>query len=287
MSAPRCYKLTRTFKRHATVRSACIVKTLLICHDGDLLDQQGMARWLASFSNLVGMVVLRETQRRIWRRIRRELKRSGLLRFADVLAFRLYYSLALSAQDQKWQARELERLCRIYPPLPKVPVLHSHSPNTSEAEQFIRKHDPDVMVARCKTLLKENIFSIPARGTFVLHPGICPEYRNAHGCFWALTNRDLDKVGMTLLRINPGVDTGPIYGHFGYAFDEVRESHFVIQNRVVFDNLEKLQNKFLEINDGKAIPLDTSDRPSATWGQPWFTSYLKWKYQARKRRARG
>jgi len=260
------------------------VKTLLICHDEDQLDQEGMARWLASFSNLVGMIVLRETPQRIWRRIRRELKRSGLLRFADVLVFRLYYSVVLSAQDRRWQARELEQLCRIYPPLPRVPVLYSHSPNTPEAEQFIRKHNPDVTVARCKTLLKENIFSIPTRGTFVLHPGICPEYRNAHGCFWALANRDLDKVGMTLLRINPGVDTGPIYGYFSYAFDEVRESHFVIQNRVVFDNLDKLQNKFLEINEGKATPLDTSNRPSATWGQPWFTSYIKWKYQARKRR---
>ena len=37
-------------------------------------------------------------------------------------------------------------------------------------------------------------------GTFVMHPGICPEYRNAHGCFWALANRDLARVGMTLLR---------------------------------------------------------------------------------------
>jgi len=199
----------------------------------------------------------------------------------------MYYSLFFSAQDREWQTRELDKLCRIYPPLPQAPVFYSTSPNTPEAEQFIRKHNPDVMVARCKTLLKQNIFSIPARGTFVLHPGICPEYRNAHGCFWALANRDLDKVGMTLLRIDPGVDTGPVYGYFGYAFDEVRESHFVIQNRVVFDNLEKLQSKFLEINDGKANPLETSNRPSATWGQPWLTSYFRWKYEARKRRMRG
>lgn len=263
------------------------MKTLLICHDGYPLDQEGMARWLASFSTLVGMIVLRETPQRIWRRIRRELKRSGFFRFADVLLFRLYHSMLVSRQDQKWQAGRLEQLRRTYPPLQQVPILYSHSPNTSEAEEFIRKHSPDVIVARCKTLLKEKIFSIPAKGTFVLHPGICPEYRNAHGCFWALVNRDLNKVGMTLLRINTGVDTGPIYGYFSYAFDEVRESHFVIQNRVVFDNLEKLQNKFLEISDGKADPLDISNRASATWGQPWLTSYLRWKYQARKRRASG
>ena len=70
------------------------------------------------------------------------------------------------------------------------------------------------MVARCKRILKERIFAVPRPGTYVLHPGICPEYRNAHGAFWALARRDLDKVGLTLLRIDKGVDTGPVYGYF-------------------------------------------------------------------------
>ena len=51
-----------------------------------------------------------------------------------------------------------------------------------------------------------------------MHPGICPEYRNAHGCFWALANRDLNKVGMTLLRIDKGVDTGPTFGYYTYPY---------------------------------------------------------------------
>ena len=70
-------------------------------------------------------------------------------------------------------------------------------------------------------ILKRTIFEIPRAGTFVLHPGICPEYRNAHGCFWALANRDLDRVGMTLLRVDAGIDTGPVYLHGTCDFDEV------------------------------------------------------------------
>ena len=67
----------------------------------------------------------------------------------------------------------------------------------------------------------------------MLHPGICPEYRNAHGCFWALARRDLERVGMTLLRVDPGIDTGPVFLHGTYDFDEVEESHAVIQYRAV------------------------------------------------------
>jgi hypothetical protein len=260
------------------------MKTLLICHEGAKLDQQGMARWLASFSDLVGLIVLRETHQRMWRRIRREVERVGAIRFLDVIAFRLYYKLFLAEQDRRWEEQQLSELSRVYPEVSQeVPVLYSHSPNTSEAEQFIRKLAPDMILARCKTLLKENIFSLPSKGTFVMHPGICPEYRNAHGCFWALANDDLDKVGMTLLRIDKGVDTGPIYGYYRYKYDEVNESHVVIQHRVVYENLGDLKNKLTEICGALAIPLNVSGRSSATWGQPWLTSYLKLKSRARRR----
>ena len=264
--------------------SVSTMKTLLICHEGADLDQQAMARWLASFSNFVGVIVLCEKKQRVWRRIRREFRRVGPLRFWDVLALRLYYRLFLSRKDQKWTRQKLDELCRLYPELPEdLPILHTHSPNTPEAEQFIKRLCPDIMLARCKTLLKENIFSLPSQGTFVMHPGICPEYRNAHGCFWALAMGDLDKVGMSLLRIDRGVDTGPVYGYFSYAYDEVHESHQVIQQRVVFDNLDKIQAKLSEIYLGGAAPLDVSGRTSATWGQPWLTRYWKWKREARKR----
>ena len=258
------------------------IKTLLICHEGALLDQKGLQRWLASFSNLAGVIVLRENRKRRWRRIKREINRVGLMRFLDVIAFRLYYKLAIAARDGQWERKRLNEICAVYPKA-DAPVLFTHSPNSREAEEFIKRIRPDIMLARCKTLLKESIFSLPATGTFVMHPGICPEYRNAHGCFWALANGELDKVGMTLLRIDKGVDTGPVYGYFSYDYEEVTESHIVISQRVLFDNLEGVARRLIEIHEGCAHRVDTSGRRSAAWGQPWLTAYVKWKRQARQR----
>jgi methionyl-tRNA formyltransferase len=164
-----------------------------------------------------------------------------------------------------------------------TPVLLTASPNSAEAGEFIRAAAPDIILARCKTLLKPAIFTLASKGTFVMHPGICPEYRNAHGCFWALARGDLKKVGLTLLRIDAGVDTGPVYGYYTYRFDERRESHIVIQHRAALENLERIAEKFREIGDGRAAPLDTAGRESATWGQPWLTKYISWKWQARRR----
>jgi hypothetical protein len=256
------------------------MRTLLICHDDAPLDREGLVRWMASFSEVVGVVVIEEEPARMRQRIRRELRRVGPLRFADVLGFRLYYRFLLSAGDRAWEADALERLRRRYPAA-RPPELITGSPNTPEVEAFVRAAAPDVVVARCKTLLKPNIYSIPTRGTFVMHPGICPEYRNAHGCFWALANGDHDKVGMTLLKIDDGVDTGPVFGYYGYPHDPARESHVVMQHRVVLENLDAIAAKLQEIHEGKARPLVTEGRTSATWGQPWLSRYLRWRLPAR------
>ena len=100
-----------------------------------------------------------------------------------------------------------------------------------------------------------------------------------------MANGDLDRVGMTLLRIDKGVDTGPPFGYYRYPFDELRESHIVVQSRVVLENLDALREKLLDIFHGNAVVIDTSGRKSGVWGQPWLTKYLHWKSDAKRRAA--
>ncbi|MEZ4417536.1 MAG: formyltransferase family protein [Gemmatimonadota bacterium] len=260
------------------------MKSLLICHKGAPLDQVVLARWLAESTELVGIIELDETRTRVMKRVRREVRRVGWVRFFDVLAFRVWYRLFHAARDRAWEERTVAEYAKRLPALPaNLPRLEIHSPNTAEAKAFIERLAPDFMVARCKQLLKREIFGIPRLGTYVMHPGVCPEYRNAHGCFWALANGDRDKVGMTLLKIDEGVDTGPVYGYFSYDIDEVAETHFVIQSRVVLDNLDRLAETFRAIDAGTAPTIDTRGRPSGTWGQPWLTRWLSWKRAARRR----
>src|SRR5205823_6399364 len=152
---------------------------------------------------------------------KREYRRVGALRLLDVFAFRLWYRLFRRRRDRAWERQKLAELCAAYPPLTGTTrVLHTPSPNMPEVERFLRELAPTLTVARCKSLLKPSVFEVPTRGTFVMHPGVCPEYRNAHGCFWALARNDLGRVGMTLLQIDRGVDTGPVHGYYGCDYDE-------------------------------------------------------------------
>src|SRR3989454_8360532 len=262
---------------------ALAMRTVLICHHDNPLNREVLPRFMGTFSDLAGVVVIRERPGRMKKRLLFEWRRSRL-RMLDVFAFRLYYKLRLAKRDGEWIRRRVAEGHARYPePAGDVPIHETDDPNSEETRAFLAEVAPDLVIARCKTLLRPEIFDLPRLGTFVVHPGICPEYRNAHGCFWALARRDLDRVGATLLRIDSGVDTGPVYAYYETDIDERNESHIVIQHRVVFENLDAIRLAMLDAATGRSQPLDTSRRPSAAWGQPWLTRYLRWKQRARKR----
>lgn len=255
---------------------------VLICHERDRLDTEGIASWLASTLRLAGLIIIRDTPGRLWRASRREIRRVGLWRFADAVAFRAYARLRLAGRDAAWKEQAVKGLRERYPAdLTGVPRIVVSSPNSAEARAFMAGLRPDVAIARCKVILKRDVFELPRVGTFVLHPGICPEYRNAHGCFWALVNRDLGRVGMTLLRVDAGVDTGTIYLQGRCEVDEVRESHVVIQHRAVIEHLDAIGAVLLALCRGERVePINAEGRRSAAWGQPRLSDYFRWKRAA-------
>src|SRR5580704_1890542 len=145
-------------------------RTVLICHEEDELNRLALARWLGSFTDLAGIISLRETKGRLLRRIQREVKRVGLWRFPDVLAMRLYYKVFLARRDQAWAEAKVAELSGRYPEIgPDTRVLTVQSPNSEEAERFLGEIRPDIIVARCKQLLHERIYTLASQGTFVMH----------------------------------------------------------------------------------------------------------------------
>lgn len=268
----------------AVVNDDRILRTALICHHDAPVHFDGMARWLATFSSFTGSVVVHDPPAVKRRRVRYEWRRSGTIGLVDVLAFRAWYRVAGHAgRDRQWLDDRLATMRRTYPELSaNTPQLHVTSPNSADAEQFLRERAPDVVIALCKNILAPRIFEIPRAGTLVFHPGICPEYRNAHGCFWALVRRDLSRVGMTVLRIDRGIDTGPVFGYFTAPVDEQSETHIVIQHRMTLDNLDRIRDLVRAIAAGSAVPIDVSERASAAWGQPRLTAWRRWKAAARR-----
>ena len=262
------------------------ISSVMICHAEEPLHADVMARWLHARTELRGIVRIHDSRGAFWRRVRREWRRSGTIGMLDILDFRVYYKLWLAAGDHAWHERTVAALRERWPAVPPcVATLDVASPNSAESEAFIRERAPDVTLALSKHLLASRIFEIPRFGTFVCHAGITPEYRNAHGCFWAMANGDFENVGMTLLRIDRGVDTGPVFGYFRYPYDPQRESHIEIQHRVVLDNLDGIADTLERIVAGEATPIPVDGRGSGAWGQPHLSAYLRLRRNLRRTNA--
>jgi len=256
------------------------MRTALICSEDSVFNREVLPAFLSSFTDLVGIVVIHDSRAARRRRLKHEWRRSGW-RLLDVLAFRIFYRFRIAGADRAWIRRRAEAELTRLPRPTSVPVHETANPNSPETRAFLEGSRADLALAACKTLLRAEIFNVPVHGTFVVHPGICPEYRNSHGCFWALARRDLDRVGATLLQIDEGSDTGPVYAFYTSDIDERSESHVVIQTRVVYDNLESIKRDLQAIVDGNLTPIDVSGRSSAAWGQPRLIDYLRWKRAAR------
>jgi len=66
-------------------------RVVLVCHEADRIDAEGLAAWLTTSLRLVGIVAIREARGHIVRRMHRGIRRVGLLWFLAAAAVRLYY----------------------------------------------------------------------------------------------------------------------------------------------------------------------------------------------------
>ena len=225
--------------------------------------------------NLAGLIVISDEGRRLWRAARREISPRRMVRVSGCRRVsRCSRASALRAARRRLEVAADQSRCSasIRADLDTVPRVVVANPNSDDAQAFLNSVRPDIIIARCKFILKPEIFTLARVGAFALHPGICPEYRNAHGCFWALVNRDLERVGMTLLKIDKGVDTGPVYLQAGCAIDEVAESHTSFSTGSSLRTSTVSRKTLIDLFHGiRSRRFRPTGRMSAVWGQPRLT----------------
>lgn len=109
-----------------------------------------------------------------------------------------------------------------------IPVMEPVDPNGSEAEKFLKSHEPDLCVlAGYGKILKKNIINIPKLMCINLHGGKLPEYRGSSPMNWALINGETS-FGISIIRVDSGVDTGDVLLDRVFPIDQdatIRDLH--------------------------------------------------------------
>lgn len=254
-------------------------RVVFLRHAGSHFDEMVIGRCLGAETNLVGEIRIKSDRTRKLDTLKYEYRRSGLVGLLDALAYRAYYHFVL-ADDENEKIDALVEEFRERYPSPDVPSYSVEDPNDAETVSILERLDADVMIARTKVLLDEAVFSTPTYGTLVIHPGICPEYRNQHGCFWALANGEPNRVGYSLIQIDEGIDTGDILAQNGTTFAPVADEHSYIQLKAVADNLSEITRVISNVATTEQI--STDGRESAMWGMPKLSAWRTWKRRAQR-----
>jgi len=92
----------------------------------------------------------------------------------------------------------------------RLEVPHINHPDVLS---IVDKHNPDLIAVFGTSLIRGELLERGRLGIVNLHGGLSPEYRGADCTFWALYNKEPEKVGCTIHYINAGIDTGDLIAH--------------------------------------------------------------------------
>jgi methionyl-tRNA formyltransferase len=93
-----------------------------------------------------------------------------------------------------------------------LPVFQPPGLRRPEAVEELASLKPDVIVV-CAfgVILRQPVLDIPAKGILNVHPSLLPRHRGASPIAAAILAGD-EQTGVTIMLMDPGMDTGPILG---------------------------------------------------------------------------
>jgi methionyl-tRNA formyltransferase len=91
-----------------------------------------------------------------------------------------------------------------------IPVLQPRQLRDAAFVDAVRRLSPDVgIVAAYGKILPRELLDVPPHGLVNVHASLLPRFRGAAPIQWAIASGD-EKTGVCLMRIEEGLDTGPI-----------------------------------------------------------------------------
>ena len=216
-------------------------------------------------------------------RIRRRMKRYGVLRALDELAFHVYDRIFHKKHTRTFfkQAPEFFlKWSKLTCPCYDVDNIHS-----KKWIDYIEEQKPDILFSVCCTVIfRPKLFNIPRLGTYVLHEGLTPEYKGLHTPIWALINDEQEYLGYTMLRVNESIDGGDVILQDGYDLkeDEDVRCWSWVAHKAIIDGLPKLRKTLADLEENETFtPVSIEGRKHQyyTWvplskflGKRWFPS---------------
>jgi folate-dependent phosphoribosylglycinamide formyltransferase PurN len=114
-----------------------------------------------------------------------------------------HFPAEMSVFGNRWNALFLETV------VPRLYVTRGEA-NEPWVLDWIRALKPDIILSHGPERLRSNFIATAPLGGINVHWGLSPTYRGMHTVRWPLLHGKPEWVGVTIHRLDPGLDTGPI-----------------------------------------------------------------------------
>lgn len=217
-------------------------------------------------------VILEPPQSRV-QLLRGRLKRLGFFTVAGQLLFQVAISPLLRRAARRRVAQIQEQLGLDTSPIQHASVKRVSSVNDANAIAMLKELKPDVVVVQGTRILSRRLLS-EVNATFVnMHAGLTPMFRGVHGGYWAVATLKPELCGVTVHRVDPGIDTGAILAQARVPVTSADSfaTYPVLQLGV---GLPLLIQAVRDVLAGRSQPLTVPTGESRLWSHPTAWVYL-------------
>jgi folate-dependent phosphoribosylglycinamide formyltransferase PurN len=242
---------------------------------------------LASQYPVEGFVVIRRKRawwgEYLWRRTRR----IGVGKVIDELLLRAYMVVIRGPKERRLLKELMSEVRQKIPASYKrPPVYHIRNINSPEGQATLRELAPDVCVLMVHPILSSKTFTIPPLGMLVFHPGVTPEYRGPHSAFWAVMNNEFWGIGWSLLKVDQGIDTGPVLAQGSSSSARPPgESYLIMQHRSHLDGIPHVVEVLRQLERSEQPRTPMINRRSTNYTHPGLSDYLAYRKRLAQLRA--
>jgi folate-dependent phosphoribosylglycinamide formyltransferase PurN len=154
--------------------------------------------------------------------LQRRVKKLGVLTVAGQIAFQ---SLVVPLL-KKFSAKRIAQIKSEFGMrATQAPGTVVFSLNSQQAIALIKALEPACIVIAGTRILSSEFLQNFCCPIINIHAGITPLYRGVHGAYWALAEKRSELCGVTVHRLDAGIDTGEVLAH--ETFDPSPKDNFV------------------------------------------------------------